>query len=113
MGDEGRFKRYEQGQGSLLPVFVSDALDASDPAFFINDVVDSLDLKRFDERYSTDGEHAYSPRLLLKLWLYAATQGVYSGREIAPQTPRENGIRRQPWGPWYGPITSNSGAATR
>jgi transposase len=93
MGDEGRFKRYEQGQGSLLPVFVSDALDASDPAFFINDVVDSLELKRFEERYSADGEHAYSPRLLLKLWLYAATQGVYSGREIARRLRRDLGFR--------------------
>jgi transposase len=93
MGDEGRFKRYEQGQGSLLPAFVSDALDASDPAFFIDDVVDSLDLKRFEERYSTDGEHAYSPRLLLKLWLYAATQGVYSGREIARRLRRDLGFR--------------------
>ena len=93
MGDEGRFKRYEQGQGLLLPSFVSDALDASDPAFFINDVVDSLDLKRFDERYSAEGEHAYSPRLLLKLWLYAATQGVYSGREIARRLRRDLGFR--------------------
>ncbi len=93
MGDEGRFKRYGQGQGSLLPAFVSDALEASDPAFFINDVVDSLDLRQFEERYSADGEHAYSPRLLLKLWLYAATQGVYSGREIARRLRRDLGFR--------------------
>jgi transposase len=93
MGDEGRFKGYEQAQGLLLPAFVSDALDASDPAFFVNDVVESLDLSRFEERYSADGEHAYSPRLLLKLWLYAATQGVYSGREIARRLRRDLGFR--------------------
>jgi transposase len=29
------------------------------------------------------GEHAYPPRLLLKLWLFGAVAGVYSGREIA------------------------------
>ena len=27
------------------------------------------------------GEPADDPRLLLKLWRYGATQGVYSGRE--------------------------------
>jgi transposase len=93
MADEGRFKRYEQGQGALLPAFASEALDASDPAFFVSDVVDNLDLKRFEERYSVDGERAYSPRLLLKLWLYGATQGVYSGREIARRLRRDLGFR--------------------
>jgi transposase len=82
MSGEERFKRYGQGQGVLLPAFVSDALEPSDPAFFINDMVESLDLTRFAARYSSDGEHAYALALLLKLWLYAAMQGVYSGREI-------------------------------
>lgn len=93
MGGEERFKRYEQGQGVLLPAFVSDALEPSDPAFFINDVVESLDLMRFAARYSADGEHAYAPALLLKLWLYAATQGVYSGREIGRRLRRDLGFR--------------------
>jgi transposase len=31
---------------------VSDALEASDPAFLINDVVDILNLERFEERYN-------------------------------------------------------------
>ncbi len=39
------------------------------------------------------GEHAYSPRLLLKVWLYAATQGVYSGREIARRLQRDLAFR--------------------
>jgi transposase len=93
MGGEERFKGYEQGQGLLLPAFVSDALEPSDPAFFINDVVESLDLTRFAQRYSVDGEHAYAPQLLLKLWLYAATQGVYSGREIGRRLRRDLGFR--------------------
>jgi hypothetical protein len=29
------------------------------------------------------GERAYPPRMLLKLWLFGATAGVYSGRELA------------------------------
>jgi hypothetical protein len=31
--------------------------------------------------------------MLLKLWLYAATQGVYSGREAARKIPRDLGFR--------------------
>lgn len=78
-----RFKPYEQDQGQLLPSFVAESLDPADPVFFINEVVEAMDLAAFESRYSVVGEHAYPPRLLLKLWLFGVTQGVYSGREIA------------------------------
>ena len=94
MGDEGRrYKRYEQDQGALFPTYVSEGLDQADPAFFINDVVESLKLDGFEERYSRMGERAYSPRMLLKVWLYGASQGVYSGREIARKLRRDLGFR--------------------
>lgn len=83
MGGEIEFKAYAPGQGELLPSYTADALDPSDPAFFVDDVVEGLDLRAFERRYSTRGEHAYPPRMLLKLWLFGAVSGVYSGREIA------------------------------
>jgi hypothetical protein len=39
-----------QRQGQLLPAFVDDALDPSDPVFFIDDVVDGLDLSALEQR---------------------------------------------------------------
>ena len=83
MGGEIEFKPYEQRQGQLLASFVDDALDPSDPVFFVDDVVEGLDLRAFEKRYAALGERAYPPRLLLKLWLFGAIAGVYSGREIA------------------------------
>jgi len=83
MGDEGEFKRYEQHQGTLLPSYVGDALDPSDVTFFVDDAVEGLDLRGFERRYSTMGEHAYPPRMLLKLWLLGAIVGEYSGRALA------------------------------
>jgi transposase len=77
------FKGYEQDQGQLFPAHLSEALEADDPAFFISDFVDGLDLRRFEERYAPTGERAYPPRMLLKLWLFGATEGVYGGREIS------------------------------
>jgi transposase len=93
MADAGRWKPYVQRQGQLLPAFVDDALDPSDPVFFIDDVVDGLELTALERRYATLGEHAYDPRLLLKLWLYGATQGVYSGRELARRVRRDLAFR--------------------
>ena len=83
MGDEIQFKGYEQQQGQLFPGHLRDALDPSDPVFFIDDAVESLDLSEFERRYAVMGERAYPPRMLLKLWLFGATAGVYSGRELA------------------------------
>jgi len=83
MGDGIRFKACEQQQGQLLPGFVGDALDPSDPVFFVDDLVEGLDLSAFEARYDALGERAYPPRMLLKLWLFGAIAGVYSGREIA------------------------------
>lgn len=83
MGGDLDFKDYKQDQGQLFPAHLSDALDASDPVFFIDDFVDGLSLKSFEARYAVTGERAYPPRMLLKLWLFGATEGVYSGREIA------------------------------
>jgi transposase len=83
MGGEIEFKAYEQDQGQLFPAYLAEALDPSDPVFFLNDLVEGLDLSAFETRYEAMGEHAYPPRLLLKLWLFGAIEGVYSGREIA------------------------------
>ena len=44
MGDAGRWKPYVQRQGQLRPAFVDEALDPSDPVFFIDDVLEGLDL---------------------------------------------------------------------
>jgi len=83
MGGEIEFKDYEQHQGDLFPAHLSEALDPGDPVFFIDDWIESLDLQAFEERYAALGERPYPPRLLLKLWLFGAIEGVYSGREIA------------------------------
>jgi transposase len=83
MGGEIEFKAYAPGQGELLPSYMADALDPSDPTFFVDEVVEGLELRAFERRYSALGERAYPPRMLLKLWLLGAVAGVYSGREIA------------------------------
>jgi transposase len=93
MGDESLFKSYGQEQGALFPAHLAEGLDPSDPAFFIDEIVEAMDLRVLERRYARLGEHAYAPRMLLKLWLYGATQGVHSGREIARKVYRDLGFR--------------------
>ena len=59
MGGEIGFKWYEQHQGDLFPAHLSEALDPSDPVFFISDWLDSADLRVFEERYAMLGERVW------------------------------------------------------
>jgi len=51
----------------------------------LNEVIDSIDLTLFDNRYKNDttGSPAYDPRILLKIILYAYSKGVIYSRRIA------------------------------
>jgi hypothetical protein len=51
---------------------------------FIDDLVEGLELKSFESRYSVTGERAFSPRMLLKLWLFGAL--VHESREESLQS---------------------------
>ena len=63
-------------------------MDPGDPVFVISALIEGLDLESFERWY----DHAYPPRLMLKLWLFGTVAGVYSGREIA---------RRLRWDPRF------------
>ena len=48
MGGEIEFKAYAPEQGQLLPSYTAEAPDPSDPAFFVDEVVEGLDLWAFE-----------------------------------------------------------------
>lgn len=71
----------------MQPVCLEDLLAADHLARTVWSVVERLDLSKFEAslqaRGSDPGRSATDPRVLVALWLYAATQGVGSGRELA------------------------------
>ena len=53
------------------------------PAYFFSDVVDELDLAEIFEDYKDDmGQPPYDPRMMLKVWLFAYSQGIRSSRRV-------------------------------
>lgn len=69
----------------LLPVDLSKQLLPSTFEFALNHLLDEeIDLSGFDRRYRNDdtGATAYPPALLLKIILFAYSQGISSGRTI-------------------------------
>ncbi len=82
-----RLRRPDRLQMILDPVCLDDRLPVDHPARTIWSVVERLDLSGFYEplkaRGPEPGRAATDPKLLIGLWLYGATQGVGSGRELA------------------------------
>jgi transposase len=81
------FEPYEPEQALLFPPSVSDWLPEGHLARFVSDTVDELDLgpflKKFRQRKNDRGQLAYHPRMMLKVLIFAYSQGIFSSRKIA------------------------------
>ncbi len=77
-----KFLPYEPDQAWLLPPSVKDVLGQDHLCFFVHQVVERLDLRRFEEGYGEEGRRAYAPSLMVKVWLYAYALRVTSSRRL-------------------------------
>lgn len=80
-----RFKKSNFDQHMLVPVNLTEQLLPGTMEAVINDVIDRMDMKKFNERFKNEetGAPAYNPRILLKIILYAYSRGILSSRKIA------------------------------
>jgi len=79
----------------LLPPSPSDWLAEGHLAYFIAEIVDTLDVESFYARYEGDGRRnsPYDPRMLLKVLVYAYASGVFSSRRIAKKLEEDVAFR--------------------
>lgn len=77
------FKEYDQGQLDLLPRSIHDYLPEGHLAKVVNGVVERMDLRRIQERYSEQGCSAYHPRMMVKVLFYGYAVGERSSRKLA------------------------------
>lgn len=89
------FRSHNPHQLFLLPPSPEDWLDKDHKAYFVRDVISSLDLRQFVGGYSSDGRgaRAYSPSLMLSVILYGWLRGVYSCRKLASLCMDDVGAR--------------------
>ena len=64
-------------------------------AYFINDVVEELDLRAFYQAYEGDGRRKapFEPRMMLKVLLYGYATGVFSSRKLARKLEEDVAFR--------------------
>ena len=93
------FLPYQENQLYLLPPSVSEWVAEESLARFVSDVVDHLDeagrLAAFYDGYRKDGwgRAAYHPRMMVKLLMYAYSEGMTSSRRIAQRCERDVAYR--------------------
>jgi len=90
-----RFRPYAPGQDLLLQPSLREWLPEGHLAYFINDVIEELDLGRFYERYEGDGRRnaPFEPRMMLKVLIYGYATGVFSSRKIAKKLEEDVAFR--------------------
>ena len=77
-----RFLVYNPDEAYLLPPSVKDVLGEDHLCFFVHEVVEGLDLSRFEQAYVEEGPPAYAPALMVKVWLYAYALQATSSRRL-------------------------------
>ena len=89
-----KFREYNLEQQFLFPPDIRDWVPEDDFARFISDLVDTLDLKDFEERHKPGaGQPPYDPAMMLKVILYCFCTGVFSSRKMERATHRDVGVR--------------------
>lgn len=77
------FKPYIQSQGQLLPPSLEESIAPDHLARLISHAVDQMDISSIEKLYSMNGQHAYHPRMLLKVLIYGYASGIRSSRKLA------------------------------
>jgi transposase len=88
------YKPYQPEQGALLPSHVKDVLGDNHLCFLVHEVVEQLEIGRFEAAYGEEGgESPYHPRMMLKVWLYAFALKVKSTRKLEQRLREDLGFR--------------------
>ena len=77
------FKPYIQSQSQLLPQSLEESIVPDHLARLINHSIDQMDISSIEKLYSENGQHAYHPRMLLKVLIYGYASGIRSSRRLA------------------------------
>jgi len=72
----------EFNQRKLMAEDVFDLLPADHDCFIYGDILSQINTKSIEQKYSMIGQHAYHPRLITSILIYAYSQGVFSSRKI-------------------------------
>ena len=65
----------------LIAENVFDLLQKDDDCFIYEDIFSQIDTKALEEKYSMIGQHAYHPKLIIAILIYARTGDIQFKRD--------------------------------
>jgi len=71
----------EFNQRKLMAENVFDLLQKDHDCFIYEDILNQIDTKSIEEKYSMIGQHAYHPKRVAAILIYAYSQGIFSSRK--------------------------------
>jgi len=72
----------DYNQRQLLATNVFDLLPEDHDCFIYEDILSQINTKSIEEKYSMIGQHAYHPKRVTAILIYAYSQGIFSSRKI-------------------------------
>jgi transposase len=84
-----RFKPYDQLQVLQVPLKIEELIPACHLVRIVNDCIEKLDMSCFEEYYSSFGCPAFHPKMMIKVWIYAYCERIYTSRRLC-KAMREN-----------------------
>lgn len=78
-----KFKEDKTEQSLLFGYNVIDFISETHLANLVDEIVERLDTKKIEEKYSELGQKSYPPKLMIKILFYAYSKGIFSSRKIA------------------------------
>jgi transposase len=88
-----KFLPYNPEQAFLLPPSVKEVSGENHRCFFLDRLVEQLDLSAMEDDYGKEGRRAYAPALGVKGWLYAYALGITSSRRLAERVREDWAFR--------------------
>jgi transposase len=82
----------EYDHRSLFATNIFDLLPSDHPCYIYETLFQGLDTSSVEEKYSNLGQHAYHPRLITGILIYAYSNGVFSSREIEKKCREDLGF---------------------
>jgi transposase len=77
-----RFKTYDQLQVLRVPLEIDKLIPACHLVRIVNDCIEKLDMSCFEEYYSNFGCPAFHPKMMIKIWIYAYCERIYTSRRL-------------------------------
>lgn len=69
-------------QHQLFPSNIFDLLPQDHECYLYSELFEQLDTRSIESLYSVKGQHAYHPRQIVSILIYAYSRGVFSSRQI-------------------------------